>query len=74
MRTSVTLNPIQVVETLAVDIIQDSVAERSETFGVRIIIPQKAQQLGVTLGSPSVMHITIADDDSKPLFVWSENA
>ena len=74
LRTNVTLNPLQVTANLAVDILQDSVTERTEVFGVRIIIPEEAQQLGVTLGSPSVISIRIADDDCKPLFEWSENS
>ena len=72
LRTNVTLNPLQVTQNLAVDILQDSVTERTEAFGVRIIIPEETQQLGVTLGSPSVIPIRIADDDRKPLFEWSE--
>ena len=74
LRTNVTLNPLQVTANLAVDILQDSITERTEVFGVRIIIPEEAQQLGVTLGSPSVISIRIADDDCKPLFEWSENS
>ena len=69
LRTNVTLNPLQVTANLAVDILQDSVAERTELFGVRIIIPEEAQQLGVMLGSPSNLTVSIRDDDSKLLFV-----
>ena len=65
MRTNVTLNPLQVTANLVVDIIQDSITERTESFGVRIIIPEEAQQLGVTLGSPSELTVRIQDDDSK---------
>ena len=69
LRTNVTLNPLQVTANLAVDIIQDPVAERTELFGVRIIIPEETQQLGVMLGSPSDLTVSIRDDDSKLLFV-----
>ena len=69
LRTNVTLNPLQVTANLAVDIIQDSVVERTELFGVRIIIPEETQQLGVMLGSPSELTVSIQDDDSKLLFV-----
>ena len=72
LRTNVTLNPLQVTANLAVDILQDSVTERTEVFGVRIIIPEETQQRGVILGSPSVIPIRITDDDCKPLFMWSE--
>ena len=65
MRTNVTLNPLQVTANLAVDIIQDSITERTETFGVRIIVPEETQQLGVTAGDPSVIPIRITDDDRE---------
>ena len=65
LRTNVTLNPLQVTENLAVDIIQDSITERTESFGVRIIIPEEAQQLGVTLGNLSEITVMIQDDDRK---------
>ena len=65
MRTNVTLNPLQVTASLAVDIIQDSITERTESFGVRMIIPEEAQQLGVTLGNPSEISVMIQDDDCK---------
>ena len=74
LKTNVTLTPLQVTDNFEVDILQDSITERTEAFGVRIIIPEEAQQLGVTLGSPSVIPIRIADDDCKPLFMWSENS
>ena len=72
LRTNVTLTPLQVTDHFEVDILQDSITERTEVFGVRIIIPEEAQQLSVMLGSPSEILIRIADDDRKPLFMWSE--
>ena len=65
LRTNVTLNPLQVTANLAVNITQDTIAERTEEFRVRIIIPEETQQLGVTLGTPSEISIRITDDDRK---------
>ena len=70
LMVNVTLNPLQVTENLEVDIIQDFITERTERFGVRIIIPKEAEQLGVTAGSPSVIPIRIGDDDRKLLMVY----
>ena len=69
LRTNVTLNPSQVTANLLVNIIEDDITERTERFGVRIIIPEETQQLGVTLGSPSELEVRIGDDDRKLLFV-----
>ena len=74
LRTDVTLNPLQVTANLAIDIYQDLIPERTEAFGVRIIIPEETQKLGVTLGTPSVIHVRITDDDCKSLFVQSDNS
>ena len=63
--TNVTLNQLNIIADLAVDIIQDSISEGIEEFGVRIIVPEETQQLGVTAGNPSVITITITDDDCK---------
>ena len=68
MRRNVTLSEFQRTEYLAVDIVQDNIAERTEAFGVRIIIPAETQQLGVLLGTPSEMTIRIIDDDRKFVF------
>ena len=48
---------------MTVDIIQDAIIEGNELFAVQIIIPEEAQQIGVSHGSPSVSAITIIDDD-----------
>ena len=65
--TNVTLTPLQVTANLQVDIIDDSVTERTKAFGVRIIIPEETQRLGVTLGSPSELTVMLRDDDRKLL-------
>ena len=65
LRTNVTLGPLQATQNLAVDIIEDLLTERTEEFQVRIIVPEEAQQLGVSLGMPSVLTVRIIDDDRK---------
>ena len=65
LRMNVTLGPLQATQNLAVDIIEDSLTERTEEFQVRIIVPEEAQQLGVSLGMPSVLTVRIIDDDRK---------
>lgn len=66
---NVTLSQFQTTENVVVTIIQDNITERTEAFEVRIIIPTEAQQLGVSLGSPSIYSIEIFDDDRKLLFM-----
>ena len=46
-------------------ILDDTITERAERFGARIIIPQETQQLGIELGTPSTIIITISDDDGR---------
>ena len=65
--SNVTLSQNQAAKQLTVDIIQDVIIERNESFGVRIIIPEETQELGVSLGSPSLLYITIIDDNRKLL-------
>lgn len=66
---NVTLSQFQTTGNLVVIIIQDNITERTEAFEARIIIPTEAQQLGVSLGSPSIFSIEIFDDDRKLLFM-----
>ena len=72
LRRNVTLSELQATEVLVVNIIQDNITERTEAFEVRIIIPEETQQLGVSLGTPSVLRVTIGDDDCKPLCLCSQ--
>ena len=65
LRISVTLSERNGTENLAVRIIPDNITERTEDFDVRIIIPPETQQLGVSLGTPSVLRVRIIDDDRK---------
>ena len=58
-------------ENLIVRILQDRLTERTERFGVRIIIPESTRQLGVELGSPSELIVSILDDDRKS--TWCMN-
>ena len=65
LRRNVTLSQAITCRDLNVSILQDNITERSESFGARIIIPLETQQLGVQLGSPSILIIKILDDDRK---------
>ena len=65
LRRNVTLSPSVASQTLVVPIIQDQLTERTESFQARIIIPPEAQRLGVELGSPSVLTVSIQDHISK---------
>ena len=65
LRRNVTLSPSVASQTLVVPIILDELTERNESFQARIIIPPETQQLGVELGSPSVLTVNIQDDDCK---------
>ena len=61
------MSELLATENLVVNIFNDSITERTETFEARIVIPEETEQLGVSLGSPSVLSIRILDDDCKPL-------
>ena len=71
LRRNVTLSDLQATENLEVIILDDSITERTEGFEVRIIIPEETQQLGVSLGTPSVLSVRIFDDDRKLLCLCS---
>lgn len=73
MRRNVTFNEFHATEHLAVNVIEDDITERTRIFGVRIIVPADAQQLGVLLGAPSELFVTIIDDDRKLLFLCIPN-
>jgi len=60
-----TLGSRNEIGTAAVTILDDTITERAERFGARIIIPEKTQQLGIELGTPSTIIITISDDDGR---------
>ena len=64
------MSELQTTEKLVVNIINDNITERTEEFEVRIIIPEETQQLGVCLCTPSVLRVTISDDDRKLLFAY----
>ena len=50
---------------LIVNIENDDITERTESFGIRLILPEATQQLGVTLGDDSEVIIGIRDDDGN---------
>ena len=66
------MSELQATENLEVIILDDSITERTEEFEVRIIIPEETQQLGVSLGAPSVLSVRIFDDDRKLLCLCSQ--
>ena len=43
----------------------DDITERTESFGIRLILPEATQQLGVSLGDDSEVIIGILDNDGK---------
>ena len=46
-------------------IIDDTIIERAESFGARIIIPEETRRLGIELGTPSTVIVTISDNDGR---------
>jgi len=52
---------------IRIEIINDDVLERSETFRLSVMIPQSSSQLGLTEGSIPSTKVTINNDDSKLL-------
>ena len=64
------MSELKATEILTVNILDDNITERTEGFEVRIIIPEETQQLGVSLGTPSVLSVRIFDDDRKSLCLY----
>ena len=46
-------------------IIENNITDGNRRFGLRIVIPEESQQLGIELGTPSELNITIIDDDGN---------
>ena len=38
-------------------------------FGLRIVIPDESRRLGIELGTPSELNITIIDDDGNVIHI-----
>jgi len=64
---NLTFGEFDITRSFQVNLVDDDVPERTEQFGIRIIIPPEVQQLGVSLGSPSELTFEISDDDCKLL-------
>jgi len=60
---SFTLGSQNQIGTASVTILDDTITERVESFGARIIIPEETRLLGIELGTPSTIIFTIEDDD-----------
>lgn len=50
---------------IKIEILNDNVLERSETFRLNVMIPQSTAELGLTTGSIPSTKVTINNDDSK---------
>lgn len=55
---------------IPIEIVDDDILERSETFRLNVMVPQETAQLGITEGANPSTKITINNDDSKSL--WHE--
>ena len=52
-------------EIVQVEAIENNVTDGNRQFGLRLVIPEEAQQLGIELGVPNELNITIIDDDGN---------
>ena len=52
-------------EIVQVEVIENNITDGNRQFGLRLIIPEEAQQLGIELGAPSELNVTILDDDGN---------
>ena len=52
---------------IEIEIVDDNVLERSETFRLNVMIPQESAALGISEGANPSTRITINNDDSKHL-------
>lgn len=46
-------------------IIENNITDGNRRFGLRIVIPEESQRLGIELGTLSELNITIIDDDGN---------
>ena len=52
-------------ENFSIPIRDDDIYENDETFFLTLVIPQPAQNIGVTRGDPFMATVTIIDDDGE---------
>lgn len=52
---------------IAIEIVNDDLLERSETFRLNVMVPQESALLGITEGDIPSTRVTINNDDSKCL-------
>lgn len=62
---NITLSQSIASVTIQVETIENNVTDGNRKFGLRIIIPEETQRLGIELGTPSELNITIIDDDGN---------
>ena len=62
------LSSLSEIGTASVNILNDEITEQTESFGARIIIPEETRRLGIDLGTPSTIIVTITDDDGKIIY------
>ena len=62
---NVTLSQLVASVTIQVKLIENNITDGNRRFGLRIVIPEEFQRLGIELGTPSELNITIIDDDGN---------
>lgn len=60
---NITLSQFVASVIIQVEIIENNITDGNKRFGLRIIVPEETQRLGIELGTPSELNVTVVDDD-----------
>lgn len=67
---NITLGHVMASDIVQVEVIENNITDGNRLFGLRLVVPEEAQKLGIELGAPSELNITIIDDDGNVTMLY----